>query len=142
MKEMLKNNWLGLGLLVLVIVWLGIYGAYNTDLLTGKPKDKTNNSDVSSGDAKALAQCLTDKGYKLYGATRCGHCKDQKEMFGEAVALLNYVECATADNNGQTEACDQAGIEVYPTWGYPDGTKVPGVMTLEELAKISGCPTV
>jgi len=142
MKEMLKNSWLGLTLLVLVIVWLGIYGVYNTDFFTGEPKDKANNSDVSSGDAKALAQCLTNKGFKLYGATWCGHCQDQKKMFGEAVALINYIECATVDNNGQTEACDQAGIEMYPTWVYPDGTKVPGVMTLKDLAKVSSCPTV
>ena len=128
--KFLRANWLVLAVLVLVAVWLIAYGVSNRGESVSAFNDNT----------KALAQCLTDKGFKLYGAFWCGHCKEQKEMFGEAVGLLNYIECSTPDGNDQTEVCQEAGIEGYPTWGFPDGKKVSGVMTLEELAKVSGCP--
>ncbi|MFH0912547.1 MAG: thioredoxin domain-containing protein [Patescibacteria group bacterium] len=139
MKDTLKNNWLGVALLVLVVIWLGIYGVHNYQPNTAVKGEATDSSSLG---VAVLAQCLTDQGFKLYGASWCGHCQEQKEMFGEAVALINYVECSTDDGNDQTEVCTQAGIEMYPTWEYPDGNKVPGVMTLEELAKVSGCPAI
>ncbi len=135
-----KTSWLSIALLVLIIVWLGVYGmsknaAVNSVLDNSSPE-------VSQGDTKALAQCLTDKGFKLYGASWCSHCQEQKEMFGEAATLLPYVECSTPDGNDQTEECNAAGIELYPTWGFPDGKLAPGVMTLQDLAKTSGCPVI
>lgn len=136
--DMIKNNWLGIGLLIAVVIWLGGCGV-NKNAAT-QPVPQNNSVETSSGDAKALAQCLTNKGFKLYGASGCGACKKQKELFGEEAAkLLNYVECSTTDGNGQTEACEQAKIEGYPTWEFPNGTKSPGVMTLQQLATAGGC---
>ena len=126
--------WLGLGLLILIVVWLMTYG------VSGQISNKTVNSPQFSKEQIAtLAQCLTDKGYKLYGAFWCGHCKTQKELFGTSVNLLNYIECSTPDGSNQTEVCKKAGIEVYPTWGLPSGELVQGVITLKELAKQSSC---
>ncbi|MFA5967090.1 MAG: hypothetical protein WC805_01045 [Patescibacteria group bacterium] len=138
--NIVRSSWLSVALIVLIMVWLGIYGINKNVGVNSEPTNST--SDISTGDTKALAQCLTDKGFKLYGAYWCGHCKEQKDMFGEAVSLLNYVECSSPDGNSQTEACKAAGIELYPSWGFPDGTIVPGVMTLPDLAKASGCPTI
>jgi len=135
-----KTSWLSIALLALIIVWLGIYGISKNMAVNSTPDN--SSTEVSQGDTKALAQCLTDKGFKLYGASWCSHCQEQKEMFGEAAALLPYVECSTPDGNSQTEACDAAGIELYPTWGFSDGKLAPGVMTLQDLAKTSGCPVI
>lgn len=145
--NILKSSWLSIVLLILIVGWLGIYGiikgpAANLEADTTNPNVLGESSKISLGDTKALAQCLNNKGFKLYGASWCGHCQEQKEMFGGAVNLLNYIECSTSNGNDQAEVCNKAGIEVYPTWEFPDGTKVPGVMTLKELAKTSGCPTI
>ena len=140
--NVLKANWLSVALLILAVVWLGIYGVYNKDFSlrsVGQTAGDTT-ANLSAGEIKTLAQCLTDQGFKLYGAFWCGHCKDQKDMFGAAASLLNYVECSTPDGNDQTEVCQQAGIESYPTWEFPDGTKTPGVITLKQLITASGCP--
>jgi len=90
-------------------------------------------SDVSDKNA-ALAKCLTEKGAKMYGASWCSHCANQKKMFGDAFQYIDYVEC---DTTGQEE-CNSAGIEGYPTWTI-NGQKYPGETSLENLAQLSGC---
>ena len=134
--KFLKANWLSLAISVLVVVWLMVYGVSNQ----GKPAAINPDTIFSDGNIKALAQCLTDKGFKLYGAVWCGHCKEQKALFKQVVGLLNYVECSIPNSTDQTEVCTKAGITGYPTWGLPDGTKIPGVMTLKQLAETSNCP--
>jgi len=86
-----------------------------------------------------LAQCITDSGAKFYGAYWCPHCQDQKKAFGSAVKLLPYVECSTPDGKGQTQACIDAGITSYPTWEFPDGTRVTGNIALKSLAEATDC---
>ena len=102
-----------------------------------------NNSGVSSGPGQydALATCLKDKGAKFYGAFWCPHCAEQKKIFGNSVKLLPYVECSTPDAVGQTQACIDAKIESYPTWVFPDGSRLSGAIYPDELAKKAGCST-
>lgn len=88
---------------------------------------------------EALAQCLSEKGVKMYGAYWCGHCKDQKELFGKSFNKIVYIECSLPNNAGQTEICKKAEIESYPTWGFADGEKVSSVFTLEEIALKTNC---
>ncbi len=88
---------------------------------------------------ETLAKCLTEKGAKFYGASWCTHCANQKEMFGDALQYVTYVECADANNAQiQTPECTTAGINGYPTW-IINGTKYPGEQTLDKLAQLSGC---
>ena len=87
-----------------------------------------------------FAKCLVAKGMKFYGASWCGWCKQEEDLFGDAKDSLPYVECI--DENDQqklTPACEAAGIQSFPTWQLPDGTKSPGFRTLEDLANLSGC---
>ena len=138
----LKGNWLSIVILILVVGWLMIYGVSNQDkpAIENNQTNEDNTTVLSSGNIKALAQCLTDKGFKLYGTFWCSHCKEQKDLFGDAVSLVNYIECSTPDGQEQTEVCKQANIESYPTWEFPNGQKVVGVLTLENLIKASSCP--
>ncbi|MFH1174062.1 MAG: peptidylprolyl isomerase [archaeon] len=86
-----------------------------------------------------LAACLTAQGAKMYGAYWCGHCANQKELFGDAAQDMPYVECAIAENpQEQTDACKEAGISGYPTW-IINGQKYEGEQSLESLKSISGC---
>lgn len=100
----------------------------------------SNRTAGAPGQYDGLAQCLTEKGVKFYGASWCPHCAEQKRMFGNSMKYVEYVECALPGNQrGQTKACDDAGIESYPTWTFPDGTRVTGEQLPQVLAEKSGC---
>jgi len=94
----------------------------------------------SPAPTDALAQCLTAKGVKMYGAYWCSHCQNQKKEFGSSWQYASYVECALPGNQGQTKECEDAGIKGYPTWVFPGGKQLPGEQSFETLAQESGCP--
>lgn len=121
-----KGLWITLGTIGLVLVPLIIYAVAAT------PK-------VSLGQHDQLAQCLTDRGAKMYGAYWCSHCINQKKMFGSSFSKVNYIECSLPDGQTQTEVCQQAGIKGYPTWEFSDGSRLEGEISLEALAQKSGC---
>lgn len=57
------------------------YAAYRYS--TATPRKLTRNEAMAHSDARVrLAQCLSDKGYKLYGTTWCGWCKKQLDVCG------------------------------------------------------------
>src|SRR6188508_3055897 len=92
------------------------------------------------GQYDNLAKCLTEKGVKFYGASWCPHCAEQKRMFGKSMSYVDYVECALPGNQqGQTQACVEAKIENYPTWIFPDGTRLTGEQLPAALAEKAGC---
>jgi len=96
----------------------------------GLISEKVSDQDKVVG----LAECLTEKGAIMYGASTCSHCKNQKALFGDAFQYVTYIEC---DTTGK-DACDKAGIQGYPTW-IIGGQNYEGEITLENLAKASGC---
>ena len=85
-----------------------------------------------------LAKCLTDSGAKLYAAFWCGACKSQKDLFGEAVQFLPYIECSDEETREMLPVCQEAGITAYPTWEI-NGEKSTGVKSIEQLNELSGC---
>ncbi|PIN75475.1 hypothetical protein COV18_02890 [Candidatus Woesearchaeota archaeon CG10_big_fil_rev_8_21_14_0_10_37_12] len=93
----------------------------------------------SSTNYDSFAQCLTDNGATFYGAFWCPHCTEQKEMFGSSVGLIDYVECSLPGGQGQTEVCQQAKIESYPTWEFADGSRQVGKLSFEALSQKTGC---
>ena len=76
----------------------------------------------------------------MYGAFWCPHCKAQKELFGDSWQFVTYVECSLPNEQGQTEFCRQMGIEGYPTWEFPDGSRQSGEVPFSQLSERSGCP--
>lgn len=87
-----------------------------------------------------FAQCLTDKGVKLYGAYWCPHCADQKKLFGKkGFEKIAYIECDPRAKDANPELCKQKKIKGYPTWELPDGTLIPGLTQLSELAEKTQC---
>lgn len=81
-----------------------------------------------------LAQCLTTNGLKMYGTEWCSHCKDQKNLFGQAFAKVSYVDC-----DQERQACLDAGVRGFPTWIDSQWNPYPGTQTLARLAEIGGC---
>ncbi len=101
-------------------------------------KDKIVAKALPASDMDTFAKCLTAKGATFYGASWCGHCANQKKMFGDSFKNVNYIECATPDGQGQTDACKFAGITGYPTWDI-SGERMSGEIPLETLSEKTGC---
>jgi hypothetical protein len=91
------------------------------------------------GEYDSFAQCISDSGAIFYGAFWCPHCQNQKRMFGKSADLLPYHECSTPDGRSQTAACNDAGVETYPTWVFADGSRLTGERQLTELAEKTNC---
>lgn len=85
----------------------------------------------------AFAQCLQEKNVVMYGAEWCGHCQNQKKMFGSAFDFVKYVECPQ-----NIQLCLAKGVSGYPTWLFPDGKKLEGEQSLEALSKLSRCTII
>jgi hypothetical protein len=115
------NTYLIIGIIVVVIV-----AGYL--MLTNAPSQYDS-----------FAKCVAASGAKMYGASWCPHCNDQKHMFGNSVRFINYVECSLPDNQGETEVCTQAGIASYPTWIFKDGSRNVGVMSFDQLGQKTNC---
>lgn len=126
MKASKIITWL---IIIAVIVTIGVFGLG----ITGKTIDS------GPGEYDALAQCLTEKSVKMYGAYWCGHCNNQKEMLGKSFKYINYIECSLPNNAGQTKVCQDAGIRAYPTWEFEDGQRIEGEASVEKLKELSGC---
>jgi thiol-disulfide isomerase/thioredoxin len=99
------------------------------------------NAPTDRSELATLAACLKSRGVVFYGAFWCPYCKKQKALFGNAADLLPYVECSNPDARGQTPICVQKQIRKYPTWEFPDGTRVIEKLTPQALAEKSGCAT-
>ncbi len=98
------------------------------------------SSFTAEGKYDSFAQCLTEKDVTFYGAFWCPNCASQKAMFGKSAKLLPYVECSTSDRRGQVPVCVDAGIEAYPTWDFANASRQVGVLSLQQLSRLSGCP--
>ena len=87
-----------------------------------------------------FAQCLSDKGAKMYGAWWCPHCAAQKELFGAAFSKVNYVECSPDGSKSFSQMCqDTPGFNGTPTWIFSDGSALSGEQTLQSLSDKTGC---
>lgn len=86
----------------------------------------------------ALAEHLDATGARFYGASWCPHCQEQKKVFGAAADRLPYVECSPeGPRTPQAQACQDAGIESYPTW-IIGGERHVGLLGPATLARLSG----
>lgn len=89
---------------------------------------------------RELAVHLSESGAKMYGASWCPHCQEQKAMFGAAARRLPYIECSTGGQGSpQTQECRDANIRNYPTWVI-NGTRRVEVMTPQQLAEVTKFP--
>ncbi len=105
---------------------------------------RSSNSNTPTGPGKHddFAVCLKDKGAIFYGAFWCTHCQAQKKLFGSSAKLLPYVECSTANGQGQTQACIDKNVLSYPTWEFIDGSRLNGEIPLAQLAEKTSCPLI
>lgn len=123
--------------IIIGVVGVLIVGAVGVFMFAPPATPQTNT--IPAGTYTALAQCIKDSGATFYGAFWCPHCAAQKKLFGDAVKLLPYVECSTADGKSQLAVCKDAGVSTYPTWEFKDKTRLSGEVPLATLAQKTGC---
>lgn len=75
-----------------------------------------------------FAQCLTDKGAVMYGASFCQYSHAQKGMFGKSFKNINYKDFS-----------ENPDIRVTPTWVF-EGEKFERVQSFNRLSELTGCP--
>ena len=123
----MKNSYI---YIILVVAIIGGLVLLRGNSSVEKPQDVSQYDD--------FAQCIADTGAVFYGAYWCPHCQDQKEMF-EQSKNLPYVECSTANGQGQTKICADENITGYPTWKFADGSSIDGLLSFDDLSEKTGC---
>jgi hypothetical protein len=113
------------GLFVLFAVLLFAF-AYYFIYASSTPVPPSRNYDE-------FAQCLTEKGIKMYGSGWCSHCNDQKNLFGSSFDYVDSKDCDAVRSE-----CIAAGVKYYPTWVI-NGIKYTGAKSIQELSSLSGC---
>lgn len=119
------------GLIVAVAATLFVSACVGTGSTTGAAAGTGGSVDITN--TTALAKCLSENGAVMYGAYWCGHCQNQKALFGDDFKYVDYVECTQ-----EQQKCIDAGVQGFPTW-IINGQKLVGEQTLEELAAAAGC---
>lgn len=79
------------------------------------------------GPLDDFAQCLTDKGAVMYGASWCKYTDGQKAMFGNSIRFIDYRDYS-----------EKPEVKITPTW-FIDGQKYENAQSLDKLALVSGC---
>lgn len=110
-------------------------------LINGVSEDGSvagTSTDSKNLDYKTkLAKHLQEKGFVLYGAFWSADVVKQKQLFGEAIQNIDYVECDRSGISSNSDECIAQKVEYYPTW-IMEGVQYKGIKTLSELAQISG----
>lgn len=88
-------------------------------------------------DLVAFAKALTDSGTRFFGAAWCRFCTEQRQLFQDGGKFLPFIEVTNPDRSPNQIAIDE-GITEYPTWEFPDGSRLTGVQTLQTLSQKSG----
>jgi large repetitive protein len=104
-----------------------------------------NNDDVTAlfaegeaaNDLVAFAKALQSSGTTMYGAIWCKFCNEQKALFEDGADFVPFVEVTNADRTPNQIATDE-NITSYPTWVFPDGSRLTGVVSLATLAQKTG----
>lgn len=86
------------------------------------------------GELDGFAQCLTDKGFTMYGAYWCPHCQNEKKAFESSWKYVNSVECTDTP-----QRCTDAGVTGFPTWLGPGDVRLEGEQGVERLSEMSNC---
>lgn len=115
-------------LLVSATVIIGIAFIY---LLFGFRQKSENRDTLFSQE---VAQCLKKKDPKFYGLYSCPYCLKQKKILGDYLGSVTYIECSRTP-----KLCTEANIRSVPTWIFPENVRKEGLLSLEEIIKLSGC---
>lgn len=112
-----RNNKKILIISIISIVFVLIVGGIGFSYINSK----------KPGPLDDFAQCLTDNGAVMYGASWCKYTAAQKQMFGNSMRFIDYRDFS-----------ENPEVEITPTW-FIDGQKYENAQSLNNLASVSGC---
>lgn len=110
--------------------------ANNVAALTSVPQS-AGEASVVANDLVAFAKALTAANVKFYGAAWCPHCTATKGLFEDGAKYLNFIEVTNPDKTPNAIATAN-NIVTYPTWVFPNSTRLEGERTLQEIATAAG----
>jgi len=93
---------------------------------------------ASTEDPQYLANLVDDlksAGFILYGSSSDVNVQRQREIFGQAAAGLDYVECDPGAENSNPQECVAKGIDKHPTWVHEEA-RFPGYKSLADLEEL------
>ena len=84
-----------------------------------------------------IINCLLSKKIKLYIASSCSFCEEQKEIFGEYFDKMDVENCNRG--NDWSEACRKEEINSVPTWAFSKNLRMQKdkILSCEECKKES-----
>jgi hypothetical protein len=138
----LLNLFLVIGLVGLFIAWGVIYLNLKNiqgQLLASIAQFEGLSQRSETDSLERFAQCLTQRGVKLYGSSRDAYTQEQKAMFGKGADFLSYIECVEPESKELLFECQVEAIKAFPTWEFPNKERKAGILSLEELKELSGC---
>ncbi len=90
-------------------------------------------------DLVQFAMDLDAAGVEFYGADWCPACTEQKELFEDGGQFLPFTDVTAGGGDRVIDSqFENLNLTAYPTWVFPDGTRLEGVQTLETLSQRSG----
>ena len=99
-----------------VVVLVAVFGGI-IFFLSGTSVIKFNKEK----EQKEIIECLLSSNVKLYIASDCNYCIEQKKIFGEYFLEVNYIDCKS--NNDWSDICKEQKINSVPTWVFPSNLK-------------------
>ena len=90
-------------------------------------------------DLLQFAKDLADAGVQFFGAEWCPACTTQKELFDDGKDDLPFIEVTNPDRSLNSIGVAE-NISEFPTWDFPNGTRLVGVQTLETLSTTASVP--
>lgn len=90
-----------------------------------------------------LAQCLTEKGVKMYSSSSCSVCTKTKNIFGDSFQYIKEIECNPKEKNNQRELCIEKGVHGFPTWilepNEVEQKRQAGFLSIDDLKEFAEC---
>ena len=130
---------------------LELHGEYSS-IETVLPVAEGESAIVAEGEAAqdlvAFAKALSASGTRFYGAAWCPHCTATKELFEDGADFLPFIEVTNLDSpvtlnavgDGTDTTLNPSGVPInsFPTWEFPDGSRLEGEQTLATISQRSG----
>jgi len=125
-EKYIKNNdkiinILIISLLIIATCFLS-YNVYNIILFENSHSINCEKDDTI---------CCIGESSILYTTSTCPYCKQQKQLFGEELYNINYIDCDINNSDCQN-------ISVVPTWKINE-KYYQGVQDIKTLAELTNC---
>ncbi len=94
-------------------------------------------SAAAEPDLVAFAKALNSAGVKYFGTAWSPETTTQKQLFQDGGQFLPFIEVSNPNGTPNQAATDN-NITTFPTWEFPDHSRLTGLQALETISQRSG----